>query len=157
MRFLIGLCVFVAGMAAHWWLSTYLTVWGVAPHLLVILTVAIAATRGPVTGQCFGFGWGLFLDVAGVHCFGGNALVLTAAAYGVGNLRRQMDVSSPLSQSMMAAVVSWAHLLALAVLGIVFERQALWPGWGAAVAIPVLNVLAAPFLFPVLERAWGRP
>ncbi|MCX5787008.1 MAG: rod shape-determining protein MreD [Elusimicrobia bacterium] len=157
MRVLVAAFIFVAGMAAHWWWSTYLMVWGLGPHLLIIMTVAIAAERGPIVGQCYGFAWGLFLDTAGVHCFGANALVLTAAAYLVGNTRRQMDVSSPLSQAMMAVVVSWGHLLALALLGMVFERGALWPGWSAGLAVPLLNGLAAPFVFPLVERAWGRP
>lgn len=155
MRIIGGAFVFIVGMLLHWWWSTYLTLWGVAPHLLLILTVAISASAGPVAGQCYGFAWGLFLDTVGVHLFGANALVFTVVAYLVGSARRQMDVSSPLSQTMVVAVVTVGHLLGLAMLGLLFERQAFWAGWTAALAAPAVNALAAPFLFPVIQRTVG--
>ena len=157
MRLLGALVVFFAGMVLHWWWSTYLTVHGLAPHLLLILTVAIAASAGPVPGQCYGFFWGLFLDVAGVRLFGANTLALTLVGYLVGTGRRQMDVSSPVSQTMVVALVSVAQLLGLAVIGLVFERTAFWAGWTQAIFVPMMNCLAAPLLFPFVQRSLGRP
>lgn len=156
MRVLGAILVFFAGMAVHWSWATYFTLWGLAPHLLLIFTVAISASLGPVVGQCYGFLWGLFLDVVGVHCFGANALVMTVSAYLVGNARRQMDVSSPLSQMMVAGIVTVAYLLALSGVGLVFERQAFWAGWGNWLALPVVNAVAAPFLFPLVQRIVGE-
>ncbi|MBI4425627.1 MAG: rod shape-determining protein MreD [Elusimicrobia bacterium] len=153
MRYLGAAVVFLLGMALHWWWCTYFTFWGLAPQLLLILTVAIAATSGPVAGQCYGFAWGLVLDVAGVRLFGANALALTVSAYAVGNARRQMDVSSPLSQAMVVAAVSLCHLLSLAALGLLFEHQAFWSGWSTALVTPVVNCVAAPLLFPLVQRA----
>lgn len=143
-------------MALHWWWSTYFTMWGVAPHLLLILTVAIAANTGPVAGQCYGFAWGMFLDSVGVHLFGANALILTVVAFLVGNARRQMDVSSPLSQTMVVALVTVAHLAALCGLGLIFERQAFWAGWTTVLFAPIINALVAPFLFPIVQRTVGE-
>lgn len=156
MKYFGAIFIFFFGMAIHWWWSTYFTIWGLAPHLLLILTVAIAASTGPVAGQCFGFAWGLFLDAVGVHLFGANALVLTAAAYLVGSARRQMDVSSPLSQTMVVALVTFMHMLAVAGLGLVFERQAFWAGWSSMLLLPLINALAAPFVFPIVQRAVGE-
>lgn len=156
MRILGPVALFVAGMLVHWWWATYLTVYGLAPHFLLILTVAIAATAGPVRGECYGFAWGLFLDVIGVRLFGANALTLTLVGYFVGNARRQMDVSSPVSQTMVVALVSFAQLGALALLGLIFERTAMWPGWNGALLLPLVNCLAAPFVFPIVQRATGR-
>lgn len=156
MRYLGAIFIFFLGMVLHWWWCTYFTVWGLAPQLLLILTVSIAATSGPVAGQAYGFAWGLFLDVAGVRLFGANALVLTVSAYAVGNARRQMDVSSPLSQAMVVAVVSLCHLASLAALGYLFERHAFWSGWSTALLTPMVNCVAAPFLFPIVHRAIGE-
>jgi rod shape-determining protein MreD len=155
-RYFGAVFIFFGGMILHWWWSTYFTMWGLAPHLLLILTVAIAASAGPVVGQCYGFAWGLFLDSVGVHLFGANALVLTIAAWLVGNARRQMDVSSPLSQTMVVGAATLGHLVALAVLGYVFERQTYWPGWTTGLLLPVANALAAPFLFPLVQRTVGE-
>lgn len=156
MRYVGAVVLFLGGMLCHWWWSTYFTMWGVAPHLLLILTVAIATSSGPVAGQCYGFAWGMFLDSVGVHLFGANALILTVVAYFVGNARRQMDVSSPLSQTMVVAVVTLLHLAALAGLGLLFERQAYWAGWGLALTSPVINALVAPLLFPMIQRTLGE-
>ena len=155
MKYIGAVFLFLAGMALHWWWSTYFTLWGLAPHLLLILTVAIAANGGPVPGQCYGFAWGLFLDAAGVHLFGANALVLTFAAYLVGMARRQMDVSSPLPQSMVVAAITLAHVLALAGLGLLFEGRTFWAGWASALFLPLVNAAAAPLLFPLVRRTVG--
>ena len=55
--------LFVFAMIAQWWWSTHGTIFGVAPQLLLVLTVAIAARYGPLWGMLLGFFWGLFLDV----------------------------------------------------------------------------------------------
>ncbi|MBI5200763.1 MAG: rod shape-determining protein MreD [Elusimicrobia bacterium] len=155
MKYLGAVFVFFFGMVLHWWWSTYFTVWGMAPHLLLILTAAISASSGPIAGQCYGFMWGLFLDVIGVHLFGSNALVLTLVGYLVGSIRRQMDVSSPLSQTMLVAAVTLGYLFSLAGLGLGFEHQAYFAGWGNAFFLPLLNALAAPFVFPVVQSVLG--
>lgn len=51
MNFLKLAVVFVAAMAAQWWWSTHLSIAGVAPQLLLVLTVATAARYGPLLGH----------------------------------------------------------------------------------------------------------
>ena len=153
MRLLGGLLLFVVGLMGHWLWSTHLTVFGLAPQLLLILTVAVAARRGPVVGQCFGFAWGLFLDVLGVHLFGAQALGLTLVGYFVGSLRRQMDVSSPPSQLMLVGLLTPSYFLFYGLAGWVFERHFFWVGWPSFVADPFYNCLVAPFGF-ALTKKW---
>ncbi|MEK9144664.1 MAG: rod shape-determining protein MreD [Elusimicrobiota bacterium] len=144
--------LFLAGMFLEWFWSTYLSFFGLAPAFTLILTVAVASREGPVAGQIYGFLWGLFLDVLSTHIFGAGALALTLAGYLVGNLRRQMDVSSPLSQFMVVGTASLAFHLFLGVTGLVFERQFFWVGWKVFLLGTLYNCLLAPAVFSLVRR-----
>jgi len=148
-----GLGIFVLGLVVEWLWSTSWTVFGLSPWLLLILTIAIASCEGPVARQCYGFFWGLFLDALGAHTFGAGALALTLVGYCVGVLRRQMDVSSPLSQVMVVAVVSLAYALFLGLAGLVFERRFLWGGWPLFIGGLLYNCIVAPPIFFVTRKA----
>ena len=152
MKYLHGVFFFLGGMAAHWFWSSYLPAFGLAPQILLILTAAVAATNGAVTGQCFGFAWGFFLDTMGAHVFGANALLLTLTAYSVGTLRRQVDVSSTPSQWTLMAFLTPAYFLMYGALGLIFERQFLWVGWLPFALCPVYNCLLAPAGFALARK-----
>ena len=144
--------VFLAGLFLEWFWSTYLSFFGLAPAFTLILTVAVASREGPVAGQIYGFLWGLFLDVLSTHTFGGGALALTLTGYSVGNLRRQMDVSSPLSQFMVVGTVSLGFHVFTGLTGLVFERQFLWVGWKVFLLGTIYNCMLAPVIFALLRR-----
>jgi rod shape-determining protein MreD len=154
-RPLRALGIFTLGLVLEWLWSTSWAVFGLSPCLLLVMTVAIAAYSGPVAGQCYGFFWGLFLDVLGAHTFGAGALALTLVGYCVGVIKRQMDVSSPASQVMVVAVVSLAYALFLGLAGLVFERRFLWGGWSLFVGAPLYNCVVAPPVFFFLRKAVG--
>lgn len=156
MRYLAWAGVFVAGLVAQWAWGTYFAVWGLAPQVLVVLSVAVAARTGPAIGQCFAFPWGLALDLAGSRVFGANALALTVMGYLIGNARRQMDVSDPVSQAMVVAVVSLARMAFLALAGLVFEGHVFWVGWKAFLLLPIFNALVAPIGFAIVQH-YVRP
>ena len=141
---------FVLGALAHWWWTTYLSFWGIAPQFLLVLTFVVAARRGPIPAMCFGFAWGTVLDVYALHLMGGASLALTLAGYLVGNIRRQVDVSSIAPQSVIIIVGTWAFFLFTGFLGLVFMRHFAWPGWGLFLLAPVYNCVLAPALF----RLW---
>jgi len=147
-----ALGIFAFGLAIEWLWSTCWTVFGLSPCLLLVLTVAIASYAGPVAGQCYGFFWGLFLDVLGAHTFGAGALALTLVGYCVGVIKRQMDVSSPPSQVMVVALVSLAYAVFLGLAGLVFERRFLWGGWALFIGGPLYNCLVAPPIFFVVRK-----
>lgn len=144
--------VFLGAVAVQWWWSTHLAVFGLAPQVLLLLAVAVASAGGPVAGQCFAFGWGLSLDVMAPHLFGANALVLTLIAYLVGVGRRQMNVTSPISQAFLVALLTMAYFLALSIVGLIFEGEAFWAGWKALCLLPLYNAALAPMGFAIAER-----
>ncbi len=144
--------VFVLAMVAHWWWTTYLTIGGLAPQLLLVLTVVAASRRGAVAAMCFGFAWGLFLDVFRTHLFGANALLLTLVGYAVGSVRRQIDVNGLAPQCVLVLTLSWAYYLSFGVLGLIFLKSFLWVGWKPFLLDPLYNCLMIPFLFVIWDR-----
>ncbi|OGR88836.1 MAG: rod shape-determining protein MreD [Elusimicrobia bacterium RIFCSPHIGHO2_02_FULL_57_9] len=147
MNFLRGAIFFLTAMLIQWWWATHFSLAGLAPQLLLILTVVVAARQGPVRAMCLGFGWGLFLDVLNPALFGANALALTLAGYGTGALRRLVDVTGLAPQCVVVFGMTWAYFLALGMIGVVFAKYFVWVGWPAFLFDPFYNCLTAGVLF----------
>ena len=143
-------------MLLHWWWSTHFLVLGLAPLLLLVLTVSIAARLGSVPAMCCGFFWGLFLDVLRPQLFGANALALTLVGYGTGAVRRQIDVIGVAPQAVVVFLMTWGFFLFTGLLGLVFVKTFLWVGWVPFLFTPVYNCLLVPFVFLFWERALRR-
>lgn len=152
MRQLEGLFVFLLGLVVHWIWSTRFALWGLAPLLPLVLTIAVASRNGSLAGECYGFAWGLFLDMLGMHVFGASALGLTLVGYFVGTLRRNMDLASLPSQLMLVASLTPLFLLFYGTMGLLFEHRFLWVGWKLFLLIPLCNCLVAPFCFALVHR-----
>ena len=152
MNIVAAIVVFLTGVFVQWLWSTHFPIWGLSPQLLLIMTVAVAARNGAAAGQCYGFAWGLFLDVLSAHVFGAHALGLTLTAYFSGVLRRQVDVASAAPQLILIALLTPAYFLYYGTAGWLFERDFLWSGWVVFLATPLYNCLAAPFAFEFTRR-----
>jgi rod shape-determining protein MreD len=127
---------------------------GLSPQILLVLTVAMAARLGPNSGICYGFLWGLFLDVLRPDLFGGNALVLMLVGYGTGALRRHIDVLDAVSQYLIVFFMTLGNFLLYGLLGAVFAKNFIWVGWPAFICDPFFNCLIVPF--SGLACAWLR-
>ena len=152
MKYLCYGLIFLAGVWVQWIWSTYLSFWGLAPQVLLVLTVALASREGPVLAISFAFAWGLCNDVARIHLFGVEALLLTCVAYGVGLVRHQIDLSSLLPQVVLLAAISYVYFPASAAVGLVFEGHAFWAGWREFFLTPIFNCIVAPGVFLFVER-----
>ena len=53
------------------------------------MVMAVGLLCGSLAGACFGFGVGLFVDVALLQTLGVSSLVLLAVGYGAGRLRER--------------------------------------------------------------------
>ncbi|MEK7234537.1 MAG: rod shape-determining protein MreD [Elusimicrobiota bacterium] len=137
--FLRGLAIFIGAMFMQWWWNTHCSYWGAAPQFLLVLTILIAARRGPVLGMFAGFGWGLYLDVARAELFGASALTLTLVAYLVGVARRQIDLRAAGPLAAATFLFTWAGFIGLGLLGLIFTKTFEWSGWIAVTATPFLN------------------
>lgn len=156
MRFLRGAALFVGALALQWWWSTHMSLFGLAPQLLLVLCAALASERGAPVAQSYGFFWGLCLDAAEPRLFGAHALGLTLAGYLVGVVRRQMDVAGPAPQLVLAVAVSWLYYLLLASAGLLFEGRAFWVGWKVFWLGPAFNAAVAPAGFLLVRRTFSR-
>lgn len=134
--------LFIGAMFAQWWWNTHFAYWGAAPQFLFVLTIMIAARRGPILGMLAGFGWGLYLDVTRAELFGASALTLTLAAYFVGVARRQIDLRAPGPLAMTTFLFTWAAFIGLGLLGLVFTKSFEWSGWVSILVTPFLNAAA---------------
>jgi rod shape-determining protein MreD len=151
-KYISAVFVFIAGATAHWLWSTHFPIAGLAPQVLLVLTVAVSTRAGAVAGQCYGFAWGLFLDILSAHVFGAHALGLTVIAYFTGGIRRQMDVGSAAPQLVLVALLTPIYFLYYGTAGWIFEHEFLWSGWLAFVVIPFYNCIVAPFAFEFTRR-----
>lgn len=149
--------LFFMAVAAHWWWSAYLSFFGLSPQILLVLTIVAAAKLGPNTAMCFGFGWGLALDVFSAHLFGANALALTLVGYAVGVVRRQIDVNALGPLCVMVMGMSWGYFLLSGLLSLVFMKTFSWIGWNAFLLDPFYNCLLLPFGMWAWNGAVGGP
>ena len=133
--------LFFAAMLAQWWWTSHGAIAGLAPQLLLVLTVAVAARYGATRAMFLGFFWGLFLDVLAARLVGANALAFTLAAYGTGSVRRQVDLLGAGPQMVMVYVVSVIYFLLMGLFGLVFLKTFLWVGWPQFLLDPVYNCL----------------
>lgn len=154
MSHLRGAVLFLLAALLQWWWSSSLAVWSLTPQVLLVLTMALAARVGPTEAMCYGFLWGLFLDILRPDLFGGNALVLVLAGYGTGVLRRQIDVTDPVSHCVVVCAMTCGCFLLYGLLGLVFAEGFLWPGWPAFLFDPLYNCLVVPFA--ALAVSWVR-
>lgn len=156
-RFAKLIVLFFVAMAAQWWWSTRFSVAGLAPQILLVLTVAVAARQGAMRAMTLGFFWGIFLDTLSPHLFGGNALLLTLVGYGTGSVRRQIDVAGLGPQCAVIFFMTLGYFVLLGVLGLIFMRHYLWVGWTNFLVLPFLNCLVAALLFAVWQPAYEQP
>lgn len=151
-----GLLLFVLAMFGQWWWNTHFAYWGAAPQFLLVLTILIAARRGPIAGMLAGFGWGLYLDVARAELFGASALTLTLAAYFVGVARRQIDLRAAGPLAATTFLFTYAAFLGQGLLGLIFTKSFESPGWLPLLLTPVLNALAAMVVSLVWDARGDR-
>ena len=154
--FLSGLALFIVAMFVQWWWNTHLAYWGAAPQFLLVLTILIAARRGPILGMLMGFAWGLYIDVARAELFGASAFVFTLAAYFVGVARRQIDMraAGPLAATTFLFTVACS--VGLGLLGLTFTKSFEWSGWISVLVTPFLNAIVVTMAALLWDARGGR-
>ncbi|HVA67568.1 MAG TPA: rod shape-determining protein MreD [Elusimicrobiota bacterium] len=150
-----ALAVFFGAAFLQWLWSTHFAPYGLAPQILLVLTVAEASRRGAPPAMALGFFWGLFLDTRGVGFFGANALALVLLAYAAGLVRHQMDSGEAAPQAVLAVIASWAYFLFLGLVSWIFTQRFSWVGWADFLVLPFYNGLLAVALALLRPRRRG--
>jgi rod shape-determining protein MreD len=150
-----SLAVFFGAAFLQWLWSSHFAPYGIAPQLLLVLTVAEASRRGAPRAMALGFFWGLFLDSMSARLFGADALALVLLAYATGLVRYQMDSGEAAPQAVLAVSASWAYFLFLGVVSWIFTQRFLWVGWTNFLVLPFYNGILAAVLALVRPRRRG--
>jgi hypothetical protein len=80
--------VWLTALVVHVGVAPHLAVGGVAPDVLMVAVVAVAAGRGPRAGAAFGFAAGLGADLFVAMPLGTSALAFTLVGHGLGRSGR---------------------------------------------------------------------
>lgn len=132
-----------------------LTLLGVKPELLYLVTVVFAVLQGPVEGAVVGFVGGLAQDFLLNMPKGITALTLTMLGYTVGLARQYITSPSPLLPAILVALgTAGGVAFHQAVAFLLGEEEGPF-GYIAKVVLltAVYGAVLTPIFFPVLRRA----
>lgn len=136
-----------------------LRVWGAAPDLLLVATIAVAYERGPQTGAVFGFVGGLAIDCFLASPLGVSALAFTLVGYAVGvfqgGLVRSSRWMAPLFGGLGGLVGGFLWIVIAGVAG----QDGLFTGVAVRIVLvaAVYDALVALVVFPFVHWACGEP
>jgi rod shape-determining protein MreD len=121
---------------------TQIELFGTNADLVPLVIAAVGLLAGSVSGACFGFFVGLFLDLALVQTVGLSSLVYVGIGYGAGRLRELRD-----PQGALVPLAVGAAATALATVGYSLMQFLL------GVDAPVSFLLARDLLATILLNA----
>jgi rod shape-determining protein MreD len=135
---LLGVLVVLLQVSA----ITQIELFGTNADLVPLVIAAVGLLAGSVSGACFGFFVGLFLDLALVQTVGLSSLVYVGVGYGAGRFREMRD-----PQGALVPLAVGAAATALATIGYSVMQFLL------GVDAPVSFLLARDILATVLLNA----
>jgi rod shape-determining protein MreD len=132
-----------------------LTLLGVRPELLYLVTVVFAALQGPAEGAVVGFVGGLAQDFMLNMPKGITALTLTILGYTVGLARQYITSPSPLLPAVLVALGTAAGVAFHQAVAFLLGEEEGPFGYVAKVVLlaAVYGAILTPIFFPVLRRA----
>jgi rod shape-determining protein MreD len=139
-------------------LAPALSLGGVVPNFLLLVTVTLALVEGPNWGAAAGFSAGLLFDLLGTGPVGPMALVLAIVGFVSGMLHANMFAEGwllPLSVLAMASVAT--GLMYQVVLFVLGDVGSFWTAF-VTVVLPesLYNVALGLLIYPVLARFLRR-
>jgi rod shape-determining protein MreD len=131
---------------------------GTNADLSPLVVASVGLLCGSVPGAIFGFGTGLFLDLALVQTVGLSSLVLLGVGYGAGRLRELRDPEGPLVPILVGAAATAAATVGYSLMqfllgvdapvSLLLARQIL--------ATTLLNAILAAPLYALVRRMLVR-
>jgi rod shape-determining protein MreD len=132
-----------------------LTLLGVKPELLYLVTVVFAALQGPAEGAVVGFVSGLAQDFLLNAPKGITALTLTMLGYTVGLARQYITSPSPLLPAILVALGTAGGIAFHQAVAFLLGEEEGPFGYVAKVVLltALYGAVLTPIFFPVLRRA----
>jgi rod shape-determining protein MreD len=145
----------IGGVVVQTAAVSQLPIAGANADLSPLLVMAVGLLCGSLAGGCFGFGVGLFVDIASLQTLGVSSLVLLAVGYGAGRLREARDPEGSLVPLAAGAVATLTFSVGFALMQFLLgvDAPVSWALLRQTLATLVVNALIA---LPVhaLVRRW---
>jgi rod shape-determining protein MreD len=154
-RAIVFVAVIVTALLLQTTVFPELTLLGIKPELLYLVTVVFAALRGPAEGALFGFVGGLAQDFMLNMPKGITALTLTILGYTVGLARQYITSPSPLLPAVLVALGTAAGVAFHQAVAFLLGEEEGPFGYVAKVVLltAVYGAVLTPIFFPILRRA----
>lgn len=154
-RITVLVAVIVTALLLQTTVFPELTLLGVRPELLYLVTVVFAALQGPAEGAIVGFASGLAQDFMLNMPKGITALTLTILGYTVGLARQYITSPSPLLPATLVAVGTAAAVAFHQSVAFLLGEEEGPFGYIAKVVLltAVYGAILTPIFYPVLRRA----
>jgi rod shape-determining protein MreD len=154
-RIVVLVVVIVTALLLQTTVFPELTLLGVKPELLYLVTVVVAALQGPAHGAVVGFVGGLAQDFMLNQPKGITALTLTMLGYTVGLARQYITSPSPLLPAVLVALgTAGGVAFHQAVAFLLGEEDGPFAYVAKVVLLTaVYGAVLTPIFFPVLRRA----
>lgn len=133
----------------------HLRLFGAAPDLVLVVTIAMGLLEGPVAGAVTGAAGGLFADLILTRITGVMGLTYLLVGYTVGTIRPYVQSTSVLVPVTGIFIGSIAAELLYAALSVLLGDavQAMERVIQRAVLTGLYNAMIAPFVYPLVRKA----
>lgn len=131
-----------------------ISILGVAADLTPLVVASAGFLTGAVAGSVFGFGVGLFVDLAFVQTLGISSLLFTLIGYAAGRLRELRAPDSPLTPIALGAGATALALVGYGVIEFMLgvNTPVSFSLLGAICEVTVLNSLIALPVYALVRR-----
>jgi rod shape-determining protein MreD len=131
---------------------------GTNADLTPLVVAAVGLLCGSISGACFGFAVGLFVDTALVQTMGLSSLVFVVAGYAAGRLRELRDPQAAVIPMVVGAAATFAATAGFGLMNFLLgiDAPVSWLLARQILAQVVLNALIALPVFALVRR-WLSP
>lgn len=153
-RVLATAIVLVTALLLQSTLFPQLSLLGVRPELVYLVTIVVALLEGPVEGAVVGFVGGLLQDFLLDQPKGITALTLTLLGYAIGLARQYITSPSPLLPTIMVAIGTAAGVVTHAVVSFLLGQFDHPFAYTAKVILltALYGAILTPIAYPLLRR-----
>ena len=148
----------VVGVLVQTALISQLPIAGANADLSPLLVMAVGLLCGSLAGASFGFGVGLFVDIALLQTLGVSSLVLLAVGYGAGRMREVRDPEGTLVPLAVGATATLLFSVGFALMQFLLgvDAPVSWALVRDTLTTLVLNTLLALPVYALVRR-WLLP
>ena len=148
--------VLLSTLALQKGLSSHLYLFGVAPNVLLLMTIAAGLSSTAERGAVVGFFAGLSFDFITQGPLGLGSLSYCLVGYAAGRLQAGFVRSSQVLPVFAGALLSAVGELLYVVFGQVVGQTQMWTGqvWRVILVTSAVNAVLAPLAVRIFRWAW---